>query len=216
MIRHGIHQPQSYATTTPETDFLGESDGASSEKSESESKSHVASTDHEPVSETLEATEPTIESEASESQSGRSDTVDEGMGEATDEDAGTTENPVELDSEEKADESGQPTNTSVNDASLSGSDSDESSETTSIAELPELPEEYEHFDVTITEVCEAVQNSKTLYEVERMLGLETAVVRGLLQELDLLGFVSGRMATKRDQPTSWTDIRNRVVDAATG
>lgn len=221
MIRHGIHQPQSYATTTSETGSLGESDGISSEESEnetdpSESKSHVESTDHELVSEAPEATEPTIESEPSESQSGKSDIVDEGMGEATDEDADLTENAVKVDSEGRTDESGQSTEASVNDASHSGSESDESSETTSVAELPELPEEYEHFDVTITEICEAVQNSKTLYEVERALGLETVVVRGLLQELDLLGFVTGRMATKRDHSTSWTDIRNRVVDAATG
>ena len=104
----------------------------------------------------------------------------------------------------------------MNDASYSESESDESTEPTSVAELPELPEEYAQFDVTVAEICEAVQDSKTLYEVERALDLETAVVRGLLQELDLLGFVTGRMATKRDQPTSWTDIRNRVVDAATG
>ncbi|PSQ15674.1 hypothetical protein BRD00_13515 [Halobacteriales archaeon QS_8_69_26] len=63
-------------------------------------------------------------------------------------------------------------------------------------------------------IKEAVQNGRTLYEVQRTLGLERDEARDLLDRLDLLDLVHSRV-THIDNPPDPADIEDRIRAATT-
>ncbi|EMA08338.1 hypothetical protein [Haloferax denitrificans] len=84
------------------------------------------------------------------------------------------------------------------------------------ADLPPLPASVASLDCSTEDVCAAVAGAKTLYEVERRLGLDRAEVRDVLTALDLLDLVTGRMARRDRSAASPTDVRTRVRAALDG
>lgn len=60
--------------------------------------------------------------------------------------------------------------------------------------------------VSIEDVKEAVQSASTMHEVQRALDLKGSKTRTLLQELDLIDLVTGRLAYKPNQDTSLDEI----------
>jgi hypothetical protein len=71
-----------------------------------------------------------------------------------------------------------------------------------------LPEE-----LTLDEVTASVRTSNTLYEASRALGLDREETTELLDELNLLDLVHGRVATKGRRDDLKTDIEARLRDA---
>jgi len=80
-------------------------------------------------------------------------------------------------------------------------------------DLPSLPASLSSLDCSTADVCAAVAGAKTLYEVERRLGLDRAEVREALTALDLLDLVTGRMARRDASAASPADVRTRVCAA---
>ena len=64
--------------------------------------------------------------------------------------------------------------------------------------------------VTLDDVGEAVREATTLYEVQRTLRIDRSRTRRLLQELDLLDLVSGRMATADERKEAVDEIDERI------
>ncbi|ELZ89113.1 hypothetical protein [Haloferax sulfurifontis] len=83
-------------------------------------------------------------------------------------------------------------------------------------DLPPLPASVASLDCSTEDVCAAVAGAKTLYEVERRLGLDRAEVRDVLTALDLLDLVTGRMARRDRSAASPADVRTRVRAAFDG
>lgn len=87
-------------------------------------------------------------------------------------------------------------------------DTDVSSEPVTTGEItPEQLDELPLPDgISIEDVKDAVQSASTMHEVQRALDLEGAKTRNLLQELDLIDLVTGRLAYKPNQDTSLDEI----------
>jgi hypothetical protein len=227
MIQHGVHEPKSYGIAGYS---LSESDDAAadattdggSEPSESSHQSVDDQRDRESDGRdadggvrSTDSTERPADSPAD----GRreSETVDDDGAADPETDAEATgesesDAPVEGDSEaddaaeaEDADADAE-TETAVDEAREDEPDA-------ATTDLPERPPGYEHLDVTVAEVCDAVHDARTLYEVERTLDLDRETVRGLLSDLDLIDLVTGRMATCDHRAASPAEIRNRAQDA---
>ncbi|MBC9986730.1 MULTISPECIES: hypothetical protein [unclassified Haloferax] len=103
------------------------------------------------------------------------------------------------------------------DAESVALDADETSgaaeEPPTATDLPSLPASLSSLDCSTADVCAAVAGAKTLYEVERRLGLDRAEVREALTALDLLDLVTGRMARRDASAASPADVRTRVCAA---
>jgi len=69
-------------------------------------------------------------------------------------------------------------------------------------------------DLTLSEVKTVVQEVKTLYEAQQQLDLERDETRRLLQELNLLDLVQGRLATRGLEERTIEDINRRIQSAA--
>ncbi|MFK8214173.1 hypothetical protein [Haloferax volcanii] len=106
------------------------------------------------------------------------------------------------------------------DAESVAGDAEETSEATeeppTATDLPSLPASLSSLDCSTADVCAAVAGAKTLYEVERRLGLDRAEVREALTALDLLDLVTGRMARRDASAASPADVRTRVCAALDG
>lgn len=201
MIQHGIHQPNSYGeTSSSESDEPSPSD-SQGDATDMESQSDVRSVG---VSEKPDTTSATRDAE-------REDKADR---DTESEDKADTEGEDEIDTETKEKTDTVTETTAGSDATER--ETDEATETqpeSTTASLPPLPEEFAHLELTTTEVCDAVEGAKTLYEVERTLGLDREPVRDLLSTLDLLELVTGRMV-RRDQPSAAEpEIHERVHTA---
>jgi len=67
---------------------------------------------------------------------------------------------------------------------------------------------------TLEELKRVVGSARTLYDVQRELGIDRERARRLLSELDLLDLVSGRLAEREDVPID--EIERRIEEAAPG
>ncbi|POG55573.1 hypothetical protein [Haloferax marisrubri] len=208
MIQRGIHEPESYGAPT-ESSSSNESADAGDETPQSEPR----------VSDENRTSETEPEPESGDER----DEGDEGP-------ANATERDTRVDSE--ADATGEPTSASepepdpksasksdadtapASDAEPVAADTDETSEVTEVAPtpatLPPLPASVSSLDCSTEDVCAAVTGAKTLYEVERRLGLDRADVREVLTALDLLDLVTGRMARRDASAASADDVRTRA------
>lgn len=63
--------------------------------------------------------------------------------------------------------------------------------------------------LTLTDVKEAVQTAKTLYDAQQQLEMDRERARDLLQELNLLKLVHGRLAS-REEDITMADIERRI------
>ncbi|NHN58566.1 MULTISPECIES: hypothetical protein [Halorussus] len=124
----------------------------------------------------------------------------------------------------KASESqNEPTETTIESAEEEGDEGDGHSKqekiptnsdnleirTSDIADFVDLPS-----DLTLSEVKTVVQEVKTLYEAQQRLDLERDETRHLLQELDLLDLVQGRLATRELEERTIEDINRRIQSAS--
>ncbi|WP_135855039.1 hypothetical protein [Halorussus salinus] len=64
--------------------------------------------------------------------------------------------------------------------------------------------------VTVENFSTAIQQSNTLFEVQRELRINRSTARRLLQELNLLEFVSGRMAKADERDITIAQIKERI------
>ncbi|WP_049905121.1 hypothetical protein [Haloferax gibbonsii] len=221
MIQRGIHEPESY--------------GASTEPAASTESTEPGDEPRQP--------EPSVSVEDSTSGTdqsppvGTEDTDDAAVERDTPDDAETDANDESTSvSESKPDPTSGPNPTSGPDPkseSESDSETDPATDTEPVAaetdetsttaedastatELPPLPASVSSLDCSTEDVCAAVAGAKTLYEVERRLGLDRAEVRELLTALDLLDLVTGRMARRDQSAASPADVRMRVCAALGG
>ncbi|UPV76312.1 hypothetical protein M0R89_19305 (plasmid) [Halorussus limi] len=79
-----------------------------------------------------------------------------------------------------------------------------------IAESVELPD-----DLSVVGVTEAVCTAKTLYEVQRELGIDREQTYRLLSELNLLELVHGRVSTVSAHSQSRKTVERRIREAVT-
>jgi len=70
--------------------------------------------------------------------------------------------------------------------------------------------------VTVDDLVDAVERANTIHEVGRTVGLERMDALDLLQRLDLLEFVMGRLSTEAERDVSREQILERVRHAAAG
>lgn len=70
--------------------------------------------------------------------------------------------------------------------------------------------------VTVTDLAQAIQRSRTIQETSHQLDLDKDVTRDLLTELDVLDLVLGRITTNGEQDVSMEDIKERIQAAASG
>lgn len=93
---------------------------------------------------------------------------------------------------------------------------------TSLRRLGEFLEECERTDaasvressVTIDQLADAANDAKTVYEFGKALDLERMDALDLLQDLDLLEFVMGRLTTDDDPDVSREDVVARIRQSA--
>ena len=78
---------------------------------------------------------------------------------------------------------------------------------------PEVDERILPNHLSLEDVKEAVRNGQTLLEVQRTLDIEREEARALLDELNLLELVVGRVSTVSDQPTPTAEIERRIQRA---
>ncbi|WP_266082185.1 hypothetical protein [Haladaptatus caseinilyticus] len=67
--------------------------------------------------------------------------------------------------------------------------------------------------LTLEDIQTAVKKARTLYEAQQLLELDRDETRRLLQELDLLDFVYGRLATQGFEEYTIEDITFRIQNA---
>jgi len=79
-----------------------------------------------------------------------------------------------------------------------------------IADEVDLPE-----DLSVVDVTEAVCTAKTLYEVQRELGIGREQTHRLLSELNLLELVHGRVSTVSVQSRTRETVERRIREAVT-
>lgn len=69
-------------------------------------------------------------------------------------------------------------------------------------------------DVTVETLVEAVERADTIHEIRRDIGVERAVARRMLRELDLLDLVAGRIATEADRDVGREEVLERLRAAS--
>lgn len=69
-------------------------------------------------------------------------------------------------------------------------------------------------DVTVDTIIDIVQRSNTIYEVKRDIGIERENTLEMLQELNLLDLVVGRLATEKEREISREEVIERLRDKA--
>lgn len=70
-------------------------------------------------------------------------------------------------------------------------------------------------DLTVGQLASTLETSRTVYEVTRDLDAGYETTRGLLEELDLLGYVNGRLSGERTEITPADVCRRMGVDEVT-
>lgn len=71
-------------------------------------------------------------------------------------------------------------------------------------------------DLTVTELKEIVQSSRTIHEAQQRLGVPRSRAKQLLRELNLLDLVTGRISNESCQDISTTDLSERIRAASPG
>lgn len=216
MIKHGIHTPSSTtrqraATTLRKMDaedvFEGEGpetrlrNGADrSDEGETNGESDTpAKAQH---NETLQATaEPQLASNADQPpEQGNSTTSDTGQpstgGESNREEAAETEQNQQNSSTNKVSDGEQTTD------DMPSTDHSHSQRDDPDVDLPD--------HLTLEQVKTTVQNAKTLYEVQQDLEMDRGQTQTLLQELNLLDLVHGRLSTRGLQERTIEEINRRI------
>ncbi|WP_241768360.1 MSCRAMM family adhesin SdrC [Haloferax sp. ATB1] len=211
MIQHGIHEPESYGAPTESA-----SSSESTESTESEDEpQHTgpSNSDEDSASETELSPESGGDDTAN---AAERDTQVDAESDVSAESASASEpkpDPKSVSDQKSASQSDAETD-SASDAEPVAVDTDEPRTTTEDAStataLPPLPASVSSLDCSTEDVCAAVTGAKTLYEVERRLGLDRADVREVLTALDLLDLVTGRMARRDASAASPDDVRTRV------
>lgn len=69
-------------------------------------------------------------------------------------------------------------------------------------------------DVTVDTIIDIVRRSNTIYEVKRDIGIERENTLEMLQELNLLDLVVGRLATEEEREISREEVIERLRDKA--
>lgn len=69
-------------------------------------------------------------------------------------------------------------------------------------------------DVTVETIIETVQESNTIYEVKRDIGIERENTLDMLRELNLLDLVVGRLATEAERTISREEVIERLRQSA--
>ncbi|MDS0242893.1 MULTISPECIES: hypothetical protein [unclassified Haloferax] len=192
MIQRGIHEPESYGPSTETASSSRASDAGDEARTPEPSVADEGG---------AAAPEPSAEP-------GGEDTADS---------AGTErETRAEADAEVGPASTAGPTG----DAGTDAVDADETPAVTEddsgASDLPPLPASVSSLDCSTADVCAAVAGAKTLYEVERRLGLDRAEVRDVLTALDLLDLVTGRMARRDASAATPADVRTRARAALDG
>ncbi|MDG5777839.1 hypothetical protein VB773_05745 [Haloarculaceae archaeon H-GB2-1] len=67
--------------------------------------------------------------------------------------------------------------------------------------------------VTVEQVIDSIQQSRTLFEVQQGMGIERDKARSLLQELNLLDIVVGRLAVESERQVTREEIVDRIRDS---
>ncbi|RDZ63830.1 hypothetical protein C5B90_11960 [Haloferax sp. Atlit-12N] len=198
MIQHGIHEPESYGAPTESA-----SSSESTESGDEPRQPDPSNSNGDSPSETELSPESGGDDTAN---AAERDTQVDAESDVSAESASASEPKSASQSDAETD--------SASDAEPVAVDTDETSEATedapSPATLPPLPASVSSLDCSTEDVCAAVSGAKTLYEVERRLGLDRADVREVLTALDLLDLVTGRMARRDASAASPADVRTRV------
>ena len=71
-----------------------------------------------------------------------------------------------------------------------------------------------HEEVTVDTLVETIPRANTVYEVQREIGLGREETRDLLEQLDLIDLVAGRIATKSEREIGRETILERIRGAA--
>lgn len=71
-----------------------------------------------------------------------------------------------------------------------------------------------HEDVSVDTLVETIPRASTVYEVQREIGLGREETRELLEKLDLIDLVAGRLATKNEREIGRETILERIRGAA--
>ncbi|MGB9956401.1 hypothetical protein ACOZ4B_08430 [Haloferax prahovense] len=213
MIQRGIHEPESYGAS-PEPAASSESTESSDEPQQPEPS--VADVDS--TSETDQS--PTVGTEDTDIAAVERDTTDDAETGANDESTSVSEskpNPKSAPNPKSVSKPGSESEPqSETDPATDTEPDDETDKPTTtedastVTALPPLPASVSSLDCSTEDVCAAVTGAKTLYEVERRLGLDRADVREVLTALDLLDLVTGRMARRDASAASADDVRTRV------
>lgn len=150
-----------------------------------------------PTSDESTPTSPDQQSDAGEGQSHSAETVDESK---------APESGASL-----ADDAGTDASPDVSEASRGGDQ--QTQVTVTEDDLPSDIDLPSH--LTLDAVTQAVAESQTLYEVQRELRMDRSKARQLLRDLDLLSFVSGRVAAAEDQQTPEDEITEHIRQVCT-
>ncbi|RDZ44821.1 hypothetical protein C5B91_09330 [Haloferax sp. Atlit-10N] len=206
MIQRGIHEPESY--------------GESTESGDEPRQPEPSVSDEDSTSETDQS--PKVGTEDTDDAAVERDTPDDAETDANDESKSVSESkpdPKSAPNPKSESQSDSETDPATNTEQVA-TETDETSTTAEDAstatDLPPLPASVSSLDCSTEDVCAAVAGAKTLYEVERRLGLDRADVRELLAALDLLDLVTGRMARRDQSAASPDDVRTRVHAALGG
>lgn len=212
MIDHGIHDPRTNRGTKASTDADVDTSGETTPETDEDAVPHT-----EPAVVRSDETEP--------EEPGESEDVGPGIGEAGEsEPDGTDPGSGVIEEAGVADSSGTgETDESASDAGTSEPpDEAPSDDVTGLERADDLDEDAGlsadadvdlPAGVTLTQVTDAVRTAKTLFDVQRELGVERARTRTLLADLDLLDLVHGRISTTPDRPRSREEIERRIESA---
>lgn len=213
MIQHDIHQPASNTGSRPAetlleadpdtvlqngdtaaTDTTGKLEAiASGSQAHHQSTAQHAEDEDPPTDETGGETQP--EQTQRDAPATDGDSARDPPGEGT--------HPDEESTGTATSEAGADDESAVREAPNGAGGDVESIDDQAVAEAVNLPSH-----LTLTDVKEVVQTAKTLYEAEQGLEVSRERTRDLLQELNLLDFVHGRLAT-REEP-SMAEIERRI------
>lgn len=233
MIKQGIHTPKS---TSGDNANGGEDDASASEQPVSEDgENGTGSTDSHGESESADINTDGSEATSEENEgtspeentkNARSDTTATGDAETTERDDNAAE-------DKSGEESGDSSSTTASasesahaetsaDESLQSTDAEsENASSSSRVDGAETGREPDLDDVdlpphlTLDDVTNAVADAQTLYEVQRDFRLDRAKTRRLLEELEILEFVNGRIATANDHDITVDDVAERIRKTAT-
>ncbi|MCO8265113.1 hypothetical protein NKF06_00565 [Haloferax sp. AB510] len=197
MIQHGIHEPESYG---PSTEPASTTDA--SESGDEPQHPDPSSSDGDRASET--ALSPGSGGEEAGNTAAERDTPGNDEADTNDESKSVSKPGSESEPQSETDPA---TDTEPDDETDKPPTTEGASTVTA---LPPLPASVSSLDCSTEDVCAAVTGAKTLYEVERRLGLDRADVREVLTALDLLDLVTGRMARRDASAASADDVRTRV------